>query len=69
MNRLRYVADKDLVEAVESISPTQIDRVEFLKTGKHCPYCDALSGGGFTMNKKGQKLSVCMDCKGLFEFV
>lgn len=69
MSRLAYHRDADEVSILEKLKIPQVMTAEFEATGKLCPHCQSITSGRYTMNSRKQKLSICWNCKNVFELI
>lgn len=68
-SRLLYSRPSDTVQIIEKLSVPQIDYLEFVRGGRACPHCGRTASSKFKVNRHGQRLSICWECKDIFEFV
>jgi DNA-directed RNA polymerase subunit RPC12/RpoP len=67
--RLVYRRDSDEVKTLERLEIPKVSYESFKSGGNICPHCGKSASGFYTVNHKGEKLSICWNCKNVFEFV
>jgi DNA-directed RNA polymerase subunit RPC12/RpoP len=69
MSRLLYRRTTDDVSVIEKLDVPQLTFEAFHAGGGVCPHCNSLASGKYTRNSRGQKLSICWNCKKVFELI
>jgi hypothetical protein len=69
MNRFSYDRGTDQMKWVEKLKVPKLTFREFAQRGKTCPHCNSPATGRTTRNSRGQRLSICWNCKNVFELV
>jgi hypothetical protein len=69
MSRLLYNRATDHVSVLEKLTVPQIAYEDFDSGGRLCPHCHNSASGRHVMNSRKQKLSICWNCKNVFELV
>jgi DNA-directed RNA polymerase subunit RPC12/RpoP len=69
MNRLLYKRSGDEVTISEKLVVPQITVENLDNEGVLCPHCHNPASGRHTINSRKQKLSICWNCKNVFELV
>ena len=68
-SRVMYKRDDDEAQVIEQLNVIQTTQEDFANAGSVCPHCKHPASGRYKNTSRGRKLSICWNCKDVFEFV